>query len=141
MHFEIGRGAVWLIRTVWSLLTLLVAVAMHLLFSVGTTFAFAVAVGVWSFGWWYAACWSRSLFGSVNKNVVYVRYGVLWRREALIPLSALRVVELWASPLHRVFRCRTAVLRFAGGAMRIPFLSQKDATRLCGFLESAEGEW
>lgn len=139
MCFEIGSGALWLLRTVWTAFVFLIAAAARLL-SVQPPIVVAVTAGIGTIGWWYAARWSRSLQCSVDRHAVCVRYGVLWRCEALIPLSALRAVEVWTPPLHRAFRCRTVVLRFAGGAVCIPLLSSADAKRLCGFLESAKGE-
>lgn len=139
MRFEIGSGAVWLFRTVWTVLVVFLALTARWLSARPSSILVGVALAM-TFGWWYTVRWSRSLLGSVDKCTVYVRYGVWRQREALIPLSALRAVEIWTLPLHRVFRLRTVVLRFAGGAMRIPFLSVADARRLCDFLESAERE-
>lgn len=138
MDFKIGSGAVWLLRTIWSMIIFLIAVTVQMLFSLRITILYLCALVLGGIGWWYAGRWTSSFYGSVSTHTVYVRYGILWRREALISITALRAVELWTPPLHRLFCCRTAILRFAGGAIQVPFLSRADARRLCKFLESAE---
>ena len=137
MTFRIGNGAVKLLRTCWSFIVLF-AVMTVWPFSSEKAVVFVVGAVLWGSGWWYVAWWARSLHGSVTARTIYVRYGLVWRREMLIPVTALRAVELWTPPLHRVFRCRTAVLRFAGGSTRIPLLGRDDARRLCAFLEPME---
>lgn len=137
MNFTAGNGAVRLLRTVWSALSIAGVAAAWRLLSLRSPLVLAVAA-VWAGGWIYVARWARSLGGTVTSHTVYVRYGLVWKREILIPVTALRAVELWTPPLHRVFRCRTAVLRFAGGAVRVPFLSAAEARQLCALLEKAE---
>ena len=63
---------------------------------------------------------------------------MLFKKELYIPLSSLRTVESWATPLHRAFRCRTIVLRFAGGAAILPLLPAAEAGELARLLEQLE---
>ncbi len=84
---------------------------------------------------WYLPRLTRSLYGEKDDKRIYVRYGVLWRRETVVPLSALRTFETWTPPLHRLFHCRTVVLRFAGGCAVLPLLDNGTAARLTARLE------
>ena len=42
---------------------------------------------------------------------------------------------VWMNWLHTVFRCRTVVLRFAGGCVWLPLLDEHVAARLTQRLE------
>ena len=84
---------------------------------------------------WYLPRLTRSLYGEMDDKRIYVRYGVLWRRETVVPLSALRTFETWTPPLHQLFHCCTVVLRFAGGCALLPLLNDETANRLTVRLE------
>ena len=85
--------------------------------------------------WWYLPHLTGSLYGKLDTERLYVRYGILWRRETVVPLSALRTFEAWTPPLHRLFHCRTVVLRFAGGSVFLPLLDEKTAQTVAARLE------
>lgn len=81
-----------------------------------------------------------SLHGSCDAQAVRAEKGVFWTQKLFIPVSSLRTVESWATPLHRLCRCRTIVLRFAGGAAFLPFLPEEQAERLTALLEKLAAE-
>lgn len=81
-----------------------------------------------------------SFHGVFDAHAVRARYGLLWRRDVFVPLDSLRTYEVWTPPLHRLFGCRTVVLRFAGGAAWLPLLDSADAYHLTTRLEELEGQ-
>ncbi len=141
MEFRAGTGAVWVLRTVLLAAVLLAATVLWLPSLLWTDWPTACAVlplFTVPLGWWYTKRLTRSLHGAVTKTAVRARYGVLWRRELFVPVAALRTFEVWTPPLHRACRCRTVVLRFAGGAAWLPLLDKEDADRLTAWLEALE---
>lgn len=84
---------------------------------------------------WYLPRLTDSLHGRTDRGRLYVRYGVLWHWETVVPLGALRTFEMWTPPLHRLFHCRTMILRFAGGSVFVPLLDEKTACQLARYLE------
>lgn len=104
----------WLTRPLWCLIPIVLAILVLV---------------------WYLPRLTDSLYGETDDGRLYVRYGVLWHRETVMLLSALRTVEMWTPPLHRLFHCRTVVLRFAGGGVLVPLLDEKTACRLAAQLE------
>lgn len=141
MEFRAGTGAVWVLRMVLLAAVLLAAAVLWLPSIFWTVWPMTCAVLPFlavPLGWWYDERLARSLYGTATKTAVRARYGVLWRREIFVPVSALRTFEVWTPPLHRLFRCRTVVLRFAGGAAWLPLLDKEDADRLTAWLEKGE---
>lgn len=142
MEFRAGKGAVWILRiliiavalVLTGVLLFLPYGGMQWLRAVGIIFGAVLA----ALGMWYASQLSRSVCGSLDSSSARIVYGVLWRRETVVPLDALRTYEVWAPPLHRLFHCRTVILRFAGGSAWMPLLSRRDAERLIEQLECAE---
>lgn len=135
MTFTAGRGARALLCTLTVLLTGGITALLRLLWLpfggwllIPPLIATGVCVG-------YLPRLVRSLYGAIGDEAVYVRYGVLWKRETVVPFNALRTYELWTPPLHTVFRCRTVVLRFAGGCVWLPLLDEHVAARLTQRLE------
>lgn len=98
----------------------------------------SVALPLFLCGMWYAPRLTRSLRGALAPQAIYAAYGVVWTREWYVPLEALRTFEVWTPPLHRLFRCRTVVLRFAGGCAWLPLLARQDADRLAEWLARRE---
>lgn len=84
---------------------------------------------------WYLPRLTRSLYGEMDDRRITVQYGVLWQRETVVSLSSLRTFETWTPPLHRLFHCRTVVLRFAGGCAVLPLLDNDTAKHLTARLE------
>ena len=84
---------------------------------------------------WYVPRFTRSIRGTLTNEAVYASYGIVWRRELFVPIEALRTFEIWTLPLHRIFRCRTVILRFAGGAAWLPLLEETEAYVLTERLE------
>lgn len=84
---------------------------------------------------WYPPRYARFLQGSCTSEAVRAVKGVFWKQELFIPVSSLRTVESWTTPLHRIFRCRSIVLRFAGGAAFLPLLPEAQAQKLTRLLE------
>lgn len=142
MAFRAGKGAVWILRIV----LLIGGVLLTVLLWLPTRF------WVW-WPWWccllpiaavlplslcYLPKLARSLNGSFDAQAVRASYGILWRRELFVPLDALRTYEVWTPPLHRLFDCRTVILRFAGGSAWLPLLDRHDAYALTARLETVE---
>ncbi len=89
---------------------------------------------------WYPPQYARSLSGRCGEDEVYAEKGVFWRQEVFIPVSSLRTVESWVTPLQKLFRCRTIILRFAGGAAILPLLPDAQAQELTRRLEELAGD-
>ena len=137
MGFTAGRGALFVLRTLWTALWL-PSVAALCWCRPPLSWWLPPAV-LWIAGqWWYLPRLCRSLRGSFENHAVRFCVGVWWRREVFVPLGALRNFEVWTPPLHRLFHCRTVVLRFAGGAAWLPLLDEDTARRLTALLEEAE---
>ena len=86
--------------------------------------------------WWYAARWAAGYGGTMETERLYIRRGVFWRREWMLPLSALRGVEQWEPPLHRLCGCRTLLLRHTGGTVLLLLLPREQAATLWRRLEA-----
>ena len=86
--------------------------------------------------WVYPVRWAAGYGGELDASQLYIHRGVLWRREWLLPLSALRSVEWWEPPLHRLFGCRTLLLRHTGGTVLLPLLPRGQAAALWKRLEA-----
>lgn len=97
----------------------------------------AALAGVFLFIW-YPPRFAASVEGSFDGEAIRARMGVLWKREVFIPMNALRTFESWAPPLHGIWKCRTVILRFAGGGAMLPLLSEEEAGRLVEMLEDCE---
>lgn len=144
MEFRAGRGAVWILRipmiTASTVLTGTLLCIRHdqawWLYGSGLIFDLALLLA----GWWYAPRLSRSVHGRLDASGVRIFYGVLWQRETVVPLDALRTYEVWAPPLHRLFHCRTVILRFAGGSAWLPLLACRDSEVLTRRLKCVERE-
>lgn len=87
---------------------------------------------------WYPQRYAASLKGGFDGEAVRAQMGVLWKRQIFVPMQALRTFETWQTPAQRIFRCRTLILRFAGGAAILPFLPDTDAGMLTRMLEECE---
>ncbi len=133
MAFSAGVGARSVLRTiVIAVIAVVVVLLRWLTGSLWCLVPISLAVPLVV---WYLPRLTRSLYGEMDHERLYVRYGVLWRRESVVPLDALRTFETWTPPLHRLFHCRTVVLRFAGGSVVLPLLDEKTACRLTARLE------
>ncbi len=86
--------------------------------------------------WWYAVHWAAGYDGAMKTERLCFRRGVFWRREWILPLSALRGVEQWEPPLHRLCGCRTLLLRHTGGTVLLPLLPREQAAALWQRLEA-----
>ena len=133
MTFGAGTGAPSILRTAVIVVTVAAVVLLRCLTDslwclAPTVFAVFLLV-------WYLPRLTRSLYGEMNDTRIYVRYGVLWRWETVVSISALRTFETWSSPLQRLFHCRTVVLRFAGGCTLLPLIEAETADRLTAKLE------
>ncbi len=143
MEFQAGGGAVWVLRILFSVVVAVTAGALWIVLQLGDICPASVALLVlllMPIGWWYVGRWCASIVVHTTEKAVQVRYGVVWCRELFVSLTSLRTFEVWVPPLHRLFGCRTVVLRFAGGAARIPLLAKEGAERLTAWLERVEEE-
>ncbi len=142
MELRAGTGAAWVLRVIITTATLATAVLLW----VPSLFwhwwprwcGWVAALPLFLFGMWYAPRLTRSLRGALAPQAIHAVYGVVWTREWYVPFEALRTFELWTPPLHRLFRCRTVVLRFAGGCAWLPLLARQDADRLAEWLAHRE---
>ena len=142
MKFHAGDRAVWILHIIAAAVILLVSGTVYVLpffLPLDTRIvAFAFLLFAVPFVLWLLPRFTQSIRGTVTQTAVCAEYGVIWRRELFVPLHSLRNFEVWAPPLHRVFRCRTVVLRFAGGSVILPLLSKNDAELLTAQLEKVE---
>jgi len=136
-----GAGAVMVVR-VW-----LFAVG------VGVTSLFAALAGLFSpwiltgtaaaaittiiASWWYPVKYVDSICGHFDGAAVHAEHGVFWRQKLYVPVSALRTVEHWQTPLQRYCHCCTVTLRFAGGGVVLSMLSDEQGERLVRATEHA----
>ncbi len=142
MEFRAGTGATRLIRTVvWAAATA-IAVVLWLpsrFFAAWSPWWAAVPLMVCvPIALWYVPRFTRSIRGALTNDAVYAAYGILWKRELFVPVEALRTFEIWTLPLHRIFGCRTVILRFAGGSAWLPLLEKAEAYALTEWLEHRE---
>ncbi len=128
MTFGAGRGATAVLRSIAAIGALGVIAVLRL--CVGTGWWYVLPAVLYTAAWWYSARWTRSVCGTADDERITVRHGVLWVRETVVPLQALRTLETVVPPLHRAFGCRTVVLRFAGGSVWLPLLDEQTATEL-----------
>lgn len=85
---------------------------------------------------WYPPRYVSSMNGSFDGTAVRAVKGVIWKQELYVPVSALRTFEISATPVQRLFRCRSVILRFAGGAVLIPLLPKQQAEQLEKIMEA-----
>lgn len=133
MTFVAGTGAKAVLRTV--LLAVAIVTTLLVRWLAGWAWCAVPIIIAAPLFTGYIPRLTASLYGKMDGMRLYVRYGILWRRETVVPLSALRTFEAWTPPLHRLFKCRTVVLRFAGGCVFLPLLDEKTASRLTEQLE------
>ena len=133
MTFCAGAGAQAILRTAVIAVTAVAVVLLRWL--IGSFWCLVPMVVAVFLLVWYLPKLTRSLYGEMEDTRIYVRYGVLWRWETVVSISALRTFETWSSPLQRFFHCRTVVLRFAGGCTLLPLLDADTADRLTAKLE------
>lgn len=139
MTFTIGNGAKNWLRSVWTLLITAATIGIFLFLRWRAYPHWWLWLG-WLIGWtigifWYVPAYCRSLKGWLDGTAVHVEDGVWWHRHTMVPLSSLRTFEVWSLPLHRLFGCRTVILRFAGGSTRLPLLDTETVARLTALLE------
>lgn len=132
MTFTIGSRAVWFIRAVTTASIAAVAVVVR---ERWTTVVCAV-LGVVL--WQLAASVCRRFCGELTDTLVRLRYGALWQCETVVPLSAIRSIEQWTPPLARFSDTCIVILRFAGGNLRLPLLSEQTAATLVERLQQKE---
>lgn len=142
MDFRAGEGARKILMLAIAAASVLLAALIGLLAGLFTPWILLAlipisAAGVFLF-LWYPPRFAASMEGSFDGEAVRARMGVLWKREVFIPMNALRTFESWAPPLHRIWNCRTIVLRFAGGGAMLPLLSEREAGQLVQMLEDSE---
>ena len=78
----------------------------------------------------YARLFVKSCRGAWHTGRLFISRGVFWKREWHIALNALREIEWWEPPLHRLASCCTFRLRYAGGSVWIFLMDQSHARRL-----------
>ena len=132
MTFTIGTRAVWFIRAVTTVSVVTVAVVVR------EGWITVVCAMLGTILLQLAALICRRFYGSVTDSAVRLRYGVLWQCETVVPLSAIRSIEQWIPPFARFSDACMVTLRFAGGNLRLPFLSQQTATALVERLQQKE---
>lgn len=142
MELRAGTGAVWVLRVILAVGALTAGVLLWIPSLFWEWWPLwcgcGVALPLFLCSVWYAPRLTRSLRGVLTPQAIHAVYGVVWTREWYVPLEALRTFEVWTPPLHRLFRCRTVVLRFAGGCAWLPLLARQDADRLAERLARRE---
>lgn len=69
----------------------------------------------------------------VSEKVLELRFGILWRRSVMIPLTRLQHVDLKSGPLERRFSVSSLSIHTAGTAQsshEIPYLAREIGTAL-----------
>ena len=132
MSFTVGSRVVWFVRMVTTVLIVTVAVVVREGWITVVCAILVVAL------WQLAASVCRNFYGELTDTFIRLRYGVLWKCETVVPLSAIRSIEQWIPPLARFSDACMVTLRFAGGNLRLPFLSQQTATALVERLQQKE---
>lgn len=144
MEFEAGKGSVNILAAYISLLTVAVAALIGLLAGWLYTpllWLLLPLLSVASFLLlYYPRRFAATMRGRFDGTAVRMVSGVWLRKETFVPISALRTYECWTPPLHRLWHCRTVVLRFAGGAAVLPLLSEEQADRLTRQFEADPSE-
>ena len=135
MTFVAGTGATAVLRTAIVVVTVVVTALLRRL--MGSFWCFIPVILCIPLLVWYLPRLTRSLYGEMDEKRLYVRYGMLWRRETVVPLHALRTFEAWTPPIHRLFGCCTVVLRFAGGSVYLPLLGEQTAQEVAERLEES----
>lgn len=90
--------------------------------------------------WWYPARYAKTLQGQIDHKALHIVSGVWFRRETYVPNEAIRAFECWTLPFQRLWRCRTVVLRVAGGTVFLLLLPEQQATDLLAWLETTGRE-
>lgn len=142
LHFTVGRGAVKVL-TIWIsaagiAATALVSALAGLItpwFLVGSTI---VGIATIFAALWYPSRYVDVFSGSFDGMAVRATIGVIRRQEIFVPIKALRTFELCSDPVQRIFKCRTVILRFAGGAVYLPLLPETQAFQLAKDMEKYE---
>ena len=83
----------------------------------------------------YARRYLQSCRGEWGNGRLRLCRGVWFRREWVIAQSAVRELDVFAPPLHRLLSCRTFCLRYAGGSVWIPPIDNEQAQRLLALWE------
>lgn len=142
MTFRAGDGARRVLMVLIALLSVAAAGLVGLLAGLFSTWLLLGLIPVAATGLaaflWYPPRFAAGLSGSFDGTAVRASVGVLWRKEIFVPMNALRTFECWKLPFDRFWRCRTIILRFAGGATMLPLLREEDAIRLVEQLEETE---
>ncbi len=142
MEFRAGDGARKVLMTLIALLTVLAAGLIGLLAGLFSPWILLGLIPVSVSGLfvflWYPPRFAASLSGTFDGTAVRASMGVIWQKEIFVPMNALRTFECWKLPFHRFWKCRTIILRFAGGATMLPLLREEDAQLLVERLEETE---
>ncbi len=132
MTFHIGRRALWSIRTICALLAIAIVATFPLR-------AIVLISGLSLCVIWICVPYAcRSFHATVTATAVYLQYGVLWKHETVVALSAIRSIDRWTPPLCCFSDTCMVVLHFAGGSVYLPFLSLQSAITLVGLLQQKE---
>jgi len=104
-------------------------------FYIRLLYAVPPAAGAVLFFWWvYPPRYAAALHGAADSARLRAVTGVWTRREAAVPMTALRTFECWTLPFQRLCGVRTMVLRVAGGAAVRLLLPKNIAEELFDFL-------
>lgn len=131
MHFSAGTGTIRVL-TVWiSVAGVAITAAISALAGLFTPWLLigsAIMGGVTVFAaLWYPHRYASVLQGDFDGISIRSTTGVFRKRSLFVPVKALRTFEICSTPLHRIFGCRTVILRFAGGAAYLPLLPTEQA--------------
>lgn len=139
MHFEADSGAIKVL-TVWiSAAGIIAEMLISALAGLITRWFF---VGSWVVGAvtvfaaiWYPPRYASALKVSFDGIAIRASIGVFRKQEIFVPIKALKTFELCSTPVQRLFKCGTVILRFAGGAAYLPLLPAAQAKDLTDALE------
>ena len=96
--------------------------------------AFAVVLSVFLLV--YPRRYIRGIAIRLERSVLQVETGVVWRSRQSVPLSSLRAVRIIQTPLQRRVGAAHVWLGFTGGMAWLPFVTLRDAEQFRQYWES-----
>lgn len=117
---------------VWVVLPPLLADGARELQQIQMNVGIAVLVAL-GLGWWASGARYRRFRFAVSDRSLYVRDGVLWHREKVIPVQRMQHVDIQRGPIERMLGLASLSVFTAGGGgatFRLPGLAPERGDRL-----------
>ncbi len=104
---------------------------------------FALPLAVLPFIFIICSLEARHAGYAVREQDIHYMSGVIWQKRVALPFNRIQHVEVERNPIERFFGLSTLKFFTAGGGsadMKIPALSEDDATKLKSFVLKLAGE-